>query len=252
MNSVQLRDQIAALFRQYQAGDKDALLALIEIQRPQMFDYAFRMTGQRDTSLKVFDEVAAVMYGEDPTQFEKYENLLVRLFATVRSFGSHIWNADTSQLINEGYDNFDYPALGPNLSDLTVRRVETSIAALPAWEKEPLILKARFGFTAAMIAEVMSSNEQGIKEGMNNAYIKIAQVCQIEPKLIDRAIRAIPAHPLTGGTMHSTAALSQIMGDIEQSRGKTSISKTLTSLLLLLVMIGLGAYVAFNYRHLIP
>src|SRR5690606_16134895 len=104
MNSLQLRDQVGALFRQYQSGDKDALLSLVEIQRPLLFDYAFRMTGQRDASLKVFDEVATAMHGEDPSQFTSYEFFLVRLFATVRSFASHIWNADTSQLINEGYE----------------------------------------------------------------------------------------------------------------------------------------------------
>lgn len=252
MSPQELREHVGRLFHHYQSGDQDTVLTLIELQRPALFDYAFRMSGQRDASIKVLDEVASAIFSEDPAQFSSFEEFQTRLFATMRSFASHIWNADTSQLVNEGYENLDYESLDPALNDFIIRRVETSLGALPTWEKEPLLLKARVGLSVEMIAEVVSLNAQGVQDGMNNAYIKIAQVCQIDPGLIDKAIAAIPDHPLTGGSMNTTAALSQIMGDIEQSRGKISKTRLVFGLAFLSGVIGLGIYVALNYRHFIP
>ncbi len=172
---VGTRKHAETLFQKLRDGDEDAFVDLIEAGRPELFDYLFRMSGQRDTVMRVIDESVVALRADAATKFATLDDVYVAIYATARSFCSHIWNADTSELINDGYQSIDVAALNPLAKKSDIEAAEQVLSRIPSWEREPMLLHVRSGFSFDLIAKVMSTSQKAVEDGYHSALLKIAQ-----------------------------------------------------------------------------
>lgn len=229
------------LMKKVLRGDTDAFVDLVENIRPELFDFLFRMSGQRDTVMRVIDESVVALNEESRSKLRTSDDIFVAIYATARSFCSHTWNADTSELINEGYNNLELtgPSPLPKKSDIEV--AEKTLSRIPSWEREPILLHLRCGFSFDLVARIMSSSTKAVEEGFNGALLKLAQACHMgDPAVLVALVRHIPYFPSSQASVHHTMALSQLMGDIDKAKPPLLSGKTLMIIAVIVAAIVFG------------
>jgi hypothetical protein len=71
------------LFKKFKGGDDRALIDLLENERPQLYDYLMRMTGQISRSFESVSEVfQSVSEGSDKDEFDSADELRILLYTT--------------------------------------------------------------------------------------------------------------------------------------------------------------------------
>ena len=216
-DDTELEERRSHIFAAMQAGNQDALVELVEIERDQLYDYLLRMTGHRDESLGVLDEVVSALKPQVDS-FSTHQEFRVVLFATARSFTGHLWNADTKSLVNETFSQAEGNAEPRGLSEL--KQLEKQLSALPGWEREPIMLVLRYDFQWQDTAEIMSIVEKTAIDGYNRGLITLARRFRSDPQALEENITKIPNHPLSLHSQKSTMALSQIMEDMKTTRSR--------------------------------
>ncbi len=221
----------ASLNSESEGSDAEKLVDIMEVLRPFLFDYLFRMTGKRPAVLRTMDETLTALQADAKIGLSDYEELLLQVFVTARNFAADSWNADTSELQNAAYAG--------DVSD----GMELDLARLPGWQREALILSIRVEFSPEQIARIMSVPRDLVSEFITGGITKLQSAKRVSDDELRRAIRRLKAHPLEIDSGHpETMAFSQIMGDIEVSHQRVKRWRIITAVLVLLVVAGALSY----------
>lgn len=205
----------------YSTGDQSEDL---ESQRPMLYDYLFRMTGEAELSVNSVDEVIrAVGAAATSTPLD----LKIVLYQTARNFNSPAWNADTADLINEGLtgEHEGQPVSdGPDSVQLELNystEFEEVFRTLPGPLRETLILCERSGFDHGATARVMGVREEQVAEWYEQG------LAELERRLPDlhasQEVSAMMPHPLPASVTGSTVAISEVIANVRNARADRNL-----------------------------
>jgi DNA-directed RNA polymerase specialized sigma24 family protein len=209
-------DQLAETFQLYLNGDDDALIAITESERRYLFDYLLRMTGQVSRSKESIDEAIRAV-SATAANFTSLRSLIAKLYNTSRNFIADIWNADTAELVNRGFE-FDeeqnLPA-GEELQKLI--RVDRCLQQMPGTDREVIILRGIAGFSDIELAGLFNVDVKLVRDKLTSASTKLAERAGIEPDHIWNQVEKLPLHPIPDISKQSTLALSQMIGEVDRT-----------------------------------
>jgi DNA-directed RNA polymerase specialized sigma24 family protein len=213
------------LFERALKGSQGALEELVEKEKPILFDYALRMTGEINRSWEAIQEqvnsLNASHLGQCGNSFVFRQALLMGLRNQLQS----IWHRDTSRLENAAY----LAQMNPDTENLkSINSNETSIARdfdrefhhLPGQEREALWLKARLQATPEEIVQVMSVKIQEVERSLVAALFRLENKSYgCDPESL---VARLPFHPMPAPMTQVTMELSQVMQGIRKSQKTTS------------------------------
>lgn len=206
-------------FEQLRGGGARAWSDYIAKERPRMFDFSIRMTGQLNRSEEVVAEVASSM-APILTQYIALSDLRIELYRTLRNFNADIWNADVRLLANQVEGHV----------------LEKWLQELLPQDREILLLRRVCLFSDEDAAKVLGVSENLVRdvdrrfEGGNT------------PSFSSFQLFSIPVR-----SVHKTADLSVLIQDLKESRlGWASRHRFVLSLLVSALL--LAAYLVMRYR----
>lgn len=234
----------SGLFNEIKEGSESAIDHLLASKKESLYDYLYRMTGDRHLSYRGLYEVTEAVFGE-LTRYGSYDELRFTLYSTSRRFNRESWNASTDLLISqkplplEEADIF----LEEELSiDQDLLAFETAFSKLNGGEREVLLLLYKVGFTQKEVAKIM-----GVAESYLKAQLKAAEE-KMTPHLpngetLSETVHRLPCHPLPEIHMSHTMALSQVIENVRNSnRSRRPLYWILGGLILLVF-----GYLAYTY-----
>ncbi len=205
------------LYRRVKSGDGRALPEILEAERPELFDFLLRMTGQVSKSTETVDEVFQSLNEDALDATGSYIDLRLMLFSTARRFTTDVWNAETPRLVNaalEGGSDVDQPTDKVQRERSFYRPLDKSLRGLPGREREVVLLRARGGFDWDEIAQVMGIGSTLIERTFVDGIARIEREC---PGVVgaEAALAKLPAHPEPMRSSQRTINLSMVMQGIK-------------------------------------
>lgn len=206
-------------FERLKDGDGHALAELLEGERPGVFDYCLRMTGQVSKSTDTVDEVYLSLNEDVLDTLGSYTDFKICLYLTARRFISDIWNADTTKLMNaaiEGTDG-DGGTDRANRERAAFRVLDKSVRGLPGRQRETLLLRVRAGFEWDEIAQILGAAPGQAEADFAAALAHVERECPgtASPEGAAAAVARMPAHPEPVRSSQRTINLSMVMQGIK-------------------------------------
>lgn len=149
----------------------------IDAQKPGLFDYIMRMTGNPGRAESALFESVRVAQHMDVSS-EDLDAIRVGLYKMARKFTADVWYGEFKFMLERLYEDHTE---GDNLIDL-----EFALDELPSNQKEFLLLHFRYGFSVEQIADLTSKPfatvSSGLKIGQKNLFdaINMQEVGQIK------------------------------------------------------------------------
>ena len=212
-------------------------LSLDEIlnnEKPYLYDYIFRMCGQLQIAEKLLEEsINAVKIQH--SKITSLKDLRMLLFATARSFGADVWNANTSQLQNAGFKILSQDSESIDLFILSF--VEKQLNVLSPLEKEILILEYKYAFNIEEICHIIRLPLNNVLECKNNSFKTFENKLKLSTDEIIKIIQHIPLHPLEEKSILATKAFSEILQDVKINQQSKKFNITYIFILILIILI---------------
>lgn len=142
----------------------------IEAQRPNMYDYIVRMTGNIGRAESAILEAVRIALHMDNLSEDQAE-VRVSLFKMARKFTADVWYGEFKLMVDKLYDDFTGPS--------ELRKIELAIDDLPSNQKEFLLLHYRYEFSVAQIAELTSKPLATVNSGLKVALKNLSESFQI-------------------------------------------------------------------------
>lgn len=201
-------------------GDEEALKTLLERERPLLYDYLMRMTGQMQRSLDTVDEVFLTMNAKVIQDVGKAADLRAKLIKTVRKFSLDIWNADTGVLENAGVLAMTEASNRRGKTAPTTasqKSFDRAFRSLPGPEREVLWLTWNLGWDDQAIAESTFRTAVEVDHIREQAILALKA---LSPMLASQSMGALGAlqrpHPVVLQGTQVTIELSQVMRGIRE------------------------------------
>jgi DNA-directed RNA polymerase specialized sigma24 family protein len=209
----------SALFAKFLDGDEDAMLGITEMERPYLYAYLLRMTGLVDRSVAGCDEsIRAVMASAE--SIKGLRTLVAKLYSTARNFCADVWNADASELLNEGFDEGGDKSekRWEMNSEKALKSLDRNIQKFAGADREIIILRGIVGFSDVELAAMFGSDLKMVSERIEKILELLASRLDVEPLKAWEMMGMLPLHPLPGAIdAKSTQALSQMIGEVNRS-----------------------------------
>ncbi len=234
-------DNLADEFQKYLNGDDDALIRITESERHYLFDYLLRMTGQVVRSRESIDEAIRAV-SATAGNFTSLRSLIAKLYTTSRNFISDIWNAEASELVNQGFDADSATQLPVGAELEKLKRVNRSLQQLPGSDREVLVLRGIIGFSDIELAGLFNVDVQIVRDKLTTSSKLLADKAKIELDQIWQVVGNIPLHPIPDVSKQSTLALSQMIGEVDRTNKGVPGGRRWLVLLILL-----GGLIAWAY-----
>lgn len=245
----------ADLFQAYQAGDDEAMASLISQEQLRLFDYLFRMTGDKARSADAADEAAQAVQARG-NKFTSVGDVRVSLYSTARNFSADTWNADTSQLLNDALAPFvpksnqkaddkkkGIPPPVPTVIEPHFDKLDEAIRTLPGQQREVAILVLKVGMSPQECAQVMGWPEDKVVVTGQEVLAQIEKELG-EPDLdVAQEIMMMPLHPYPVRTNSSTMALSEVIENVRRSR--PAILTHMLQLIIVFALLGILIVIAY-------
>jgi RNA polymerase sigma factor (sigma-70 family) len=211
------------LFRSFRAG-KASLRDLLELERPELYDWLLRMTADQTRALDGVDEVLNSVESSEE-DFADLENLRACLYRTARNFHADAWRAPTSLLANaliEGESsqdltkdsNKDGKGIDPERRD-DFATLDKFVRQLPPDEREVLLLVRRYDFSKQAAADVLAIEEEMVKEHLRG----VEEDLRMLGAGLDKLMGELPLHPMPAPAHQTSTNLSEIIHDLREARG---------------------------------
>ena len=228
----------ADLFQKFKDGDEDALLMLLEAERPYLFDYLLLMTGQDERAQSTLDEVSNVI-SADADRFETDRELLSKLYVTARNFCGDIWNGEVHQLQNIAVE--DMPAIA-GLSPEQLIKIDHALKKLVGPDREIMCLYFRAGFSTDELAGMFKVDASLVQQRMDETIAVLAKKVELQEDEIKNGIGQLPNHLIQADSKQQTVALSEMMGKLDESDKGLKFSKRKLFLAILIIGISYAVY----------
>lgn len=200
-----IKSGFARLKNEARPSSQENFLTWYASESKKLYDYLLRMSGEIDKSINVVKEVLNSIQDQEEYLDEDLKHLRKNIYATARSFSADCWNADTAQLENA--------AMVTGASKLEA--ADGFIRSLPGWKREPIVLVSKSDFDIGDAAEIMGSEKALLEEDIQQTLDAMSQNMQITLAEAKSLVRLIPLHPMPDHATHTTMALSQLIGDID-------------------------------------
>jgi len=208
--------QLKSLFGKFKEGDPEALEAILSSEKDRLFDYLMRMTGQVSRSVETLSEsINGIFPVAD--QEENFQDFLVLLYRTARSFAIEDWNADTSRLENVAYSSSD-TGLSEKMT-LQILELERVLRSLPAKQREVILLRLRYGFSLDEIAGISSYPLSDVEEFLAQG-LSVTEAALGSDKIPDYMVKLL-SFPIPDDQNDGTQNLSLIVRDLKKSSKST-------------------------------
>lgn len=206
------------LFRKFRQGDMQAFADLIQAERPLLYDYLMRMTGEVSRSLDTIDEVVQTL-SEDAVE-ELRDPLAFRLllFSNARRAAAGAWNAETPRLLNA---SLEQPPHQDKNEDHYIkeyqafRALDKALRNLPGREREVVILRSRGSLEFEHIADMLNTSADEAEGIFLSGMQKIDAECSGLVVGPEAALQRMPGHPLPDRGSQATINLSMVMEGIK-------------------------------------
>ena len=218
---------------------------LIELEKDDLYDYVFRMTGRCDDTERIVREGSYAMQS-NYKKVKTYLEFKIVLYSTARNFAADDWNGSTEKLENPGYSSGSGEVGRSSQKIKTVEKVFQSIDK--SCIKEALLLRYRYMFSPSDAASIMSSSVNTVKSYEEEGLKLIASKTKLKPEDIKQTLPQFPEYSYISNGSLTTKALSQVMGSIKKdSSYRRGFWYTLFKVLVA-VIIGVGIYYIYiNY-----
>lgn len=143
----------------------------IEAQRPSMYDYIVRMTGNIGRAESAILEAVRVALHMDNLSEDQAE-VRVSLFKMARKFTADVWYGEFKLMLDKLYESFTEPG--------ELKDIELAIDDLPSNQKEFLLLHYRYDFSVVQIAELTSKPLATVNSGLKVALKNLNESIQIK------------------------------------------------------------------------
>lgn len=224
------------LFQKVLNEDADSVVDLLELERPLVYDYLLRMTGQVSRSEESIEELYRVI-SPQAQQYETWPEFKFLIYSTARSFNSDIWNAETNFLVNSALDRIDK-------DQDKFKIVDDFVKQLPGAKREILIGVFLYGFTVEQLSKLVRRPLQKVSEEGNDLLGQLANALRVKPDDVSTFFQTLPLHPIVSVKSHSTVALSQVMEKMEEveKKAKKTQLRRFFIFFFLLIVVGIVTY----------
>ena len=217
---------------------------LIELEKEDLYDYVFRMTGRCDDSWRMVVESCSAMQSKYK-KIGTYLEFKLTLYSTARNFAADDWNSSTEKLENPGYQDPETGHLSK--SKQKVKMVEKIFQSVDkGWIKEALLLRYRYMFSPSEAATIMSSSVNTVKSFEETGLAFISSKTKLDSQDIKQLIPQFPEYSYVSNEDIKTRALSQVMGSIKKDSSYHGGFWFLLLRVVVLAAIGVGIYYLYD------
>lgn len=224
------------LFRSFKKGDSGAFLELLENERPSLYDYLMRMTGQVQKSCDTIEEVYLSLNEGVLSEMQSFEDLRVLLYSTARKFNADIWNADTTRLENAAIgDSMQGKAVSADALEhiKTQQDLDRALRGLKPFDREVAYLRLAVGIAFSDIADILGNPVHAVEGAYDAAMAALERETQQSRDDIEERLHGLTRHPMPPRTSHATVNLSMVMEGI---KARPSGVRSLPRILLLIAI----------------
>lgn len=214
---------------------------IVELEKEDLYDYVFRMTGRCDDTWRVLKETS-VAISSNYKKYSSYFDFKLALYSTARNFAADDWGSSTYRLENPGYEEYRSSGVSSKETKQLILVEREFLAIDKSWIKEALLLRYRYMFSPSEAASIMSSSINTVKSFEEAGLKIISAKTKIAPENVKQMFPKFPEYSYVSNGSITTRALSQVMGSLKKD---SSYRKGFWFTLLRIVVIalvGVGAY----------
>lgn len=235
------------IFKSFIDSNGEEWEEIFSLEKTSLYDYVLRMTGNILGTSESLEEVFVALKRTN-SRYATYQELRVALFATVRSFNAHVWNAESSKTIKPSVslEPIEINSIKAHQAKQEMLRVERSLSELVPWERETVILNMRECFSFAEISIIMSMDQKVVMSNFYSALRNIKRDCAELGEKVTVIITTLPKYHSPARTAFNTLNLSAFIEDLKAAR-----SKPLKTGIFLLFLLLFGVLAAAVYHYFI-
>lgn len=165
----------ADLFESYLKGSNTAIQEIIDLEKPHIYDFIARMTGNIDASFSHTNEVIKIA-SMKPKRWQSLNDLRSFLYTTAKKVSEKDWSTETKPI---DHPMIDQILQNPNSKELMKKKAEsykdisTNLSDLSCEEREILLLHLRFLFTFSDISTITRQHRDAIEKKYAQTVKKI-------------------------------------------------------------------------------
>lgn len=230
------------LFRALRKGDSGALIELLENERPGLYDYLMRMTGQVQKSCDTIEEVFLSLNDSLLSEMQSFEDLRLLLYTTARKFNADIWNANTTMLENAAIGEsqqgkpLDEEAL---LSIKFEQDLDRGLRELKPFDREVAYLRLVVGLALSDIADTLGNPVHAVEAAYDAAISSLEKATGRTREDVEDGLHRITGHPVPPRSSHATVNLSMVMEGIKTRPSGVRSAKKYIVLAVIVIVAGL-------------
>jgi DNA-directed RNA polymerase specialized sigma24 family protein len=228
--------ELDALFQKFKQGNVESLDALLKRERPFLFDYAMRMTGQISKSKELIDE-SFLELSSTANSIPDVSSLRVKIYGLVRSNGIEEWSAETSRLENAAYLTPHALKMGKTLS--TLISIEHVIRTLTANQREVFILFNLYQFSNHDIVEIMDQGSALVDECLDQSMKILTSTLPNSGEDMQYWLQKLMLFPEPVEELVHTQNLSLVIKDIKRSSYKSYVGALKLIFWFLIALVGI-------------
>lgn len=234
------------LFLQALEEESGDVIEVMELERPQLYDYLMRMTGDVTRALDTIEELYRVV-APQASHYKSWSQFRTLLYTTVRNFNLDAWNAETSNLENSGLKKITD-------IDLMYTKIDQYIRLLPGQHRETLICSYIYGLRPVELAKVVRRGEQIIAVDAEAILSDLSERSGMSKTDLFSRFKNFPMHQIKGVNSNNTVALSQVMGsmeEVESRHNQQKVKRYFFYIIILLIIVGAAGALGFldEYLH---
>lgn len=209
--TLQLDHSLRA-FKQFKSGDPEALGIVFADEKPRLFDFGLRLTGQiiktSETIAEVFDSVEPIA-----DDCETLQDLRVTIYKTLRSFAADAWNAETNKLENPLYAN-------QNAKDHQhLQIVEDALRRMSPSQREAILLYTRLDFDEHEVSLITGRSLSDTQMDLAQAQSALEEASGLPSTEVMKHLSQVLSFVEPEHTDLQTQNLSLLMHDFKKTAG---------------------------------
>lgn len=222
-------------FKRFRDGKEDSLIELFDAERPRLYDYVVRMTGNAEEARLSIDHLWEDLQNNEPDVFSLSE-WRQYILSLARRLNSQVWNANTNQLENSVICDELKRGKGDSETLQLMADVNKALQSLPGPEREVILLRIQHGLVPEDIKVVMDTTEEQVQR-WEESGMRMLRLVFGEGVDLAHEISCLPRHTGLSLGGESTQALSEMIESVKRTKPGISVRWPIPAL----VLLGAGA-----------
>jgi hypothetical protein len=219
---------------------------IVVLEKPVVFDYVFRMTGDINAALYGME----IGYQKMPKeQWASLGAFRVALYSSIRKVLVNEWGQDVSMLENEAINSvLTNSKTGVQIQRkmTAFRRLDRALGLVSSERREALILHIRSEFTLSEISQITDWDRQRVERNYHSCLDDLKRRVEDLPKDPRQVLASLHYHPIPRQVDTVPTDLNHVMGGIRRGQAYRGIRSS--GLILTLIVI-IGASFALHLMN---